>query len=85
MVEDFQPDGERPETPPPQLRVDRGRVVMSAQEGASIGYRVDGGDWQLYGGPVSPPAGAKLSAKAVRYGWQESATVAFRLPPDKGT
>lgn len=84
MVADFQPDGERPETPPPKLRIDRGRAVISAEDSASIGYRINNGDWELYSEPVHLPAGAKLGARAVRYGWEESDTVSLGNPPDEG-
>ena len=49
-------------------------VVTCPEEGASLGYRLDEGPWQLYTGPVHVPEGRAIAAKAVRYGWQESET-----------
>ncbi len=51
--------------------------ITCATQGASIGYTFDPGQdarWQLYAGPLRLPAGTHtLRAKAVRYGYKESA------------
>lgn len=81
MAERFWPGGEQPATAGPAFGWDGARVaITSASEGASIGYRVDGGRWRLYTGPVALAAGVELEAKAVRYGWRESAVASFRRP-----
>lgn len=73
MVARFEPDGEQQQTASPQLELRDGMVQISSMtEGASLGYRVDEADWQLYTGPFKTPAGASIEAKAVRYGWEES-------------
>jgi arylsulfatase A-like enzyme len=79
MVRQFWPDLEQPKTAMPAFSYDaQGRVLVhSATEGASLGIRVDDGPWQLYTGPVQLAAGASLTAKAVRYGWQESEEAAL--------
>jgi hypothetical protein len=47
--------------------------------GASIAYTLEEGDspaWKLYSGPVNLPVGEhKMRAKAIRYGYKESAEV----------
>jgi N-sulfoglucosamine sulfohydrolase len=40
--------------------------------GSSLGYRIDGGVWQLYNEPVAIVKGQSFEAKAVRYGFKES-------------
>ncbi|NIB38597.1 sulfatase-like hydrolase/transferase [Pseudomaricurvus alkylphenolicus] len=67
------PDEIQPVTQAPEFRVLGERVsLISATEGASIGYRTNGGDWQLYTGPLRLKDDEKLEGKAVRYGWKES-------------
>jgi arylsulfatase A-like enzyme len=81
MLAGFRPDGETPVTAVPRLAFRAGKLHLScATEGASIGYNVDGGAWQLYSGPVAVAAGAEVEAKAVRYGWDES-EVAVKTAP----
>lgn len=76
MVEAIWPGGDQPVTPPPRLRVVGDRVTIeSPVEGASIGFRLDEGRWQVYVAPFTRPPGAEVIAKAVRYGWKESAEV----------
>lgn len=73
MVARFQPDGVPPVTRKPSLRLERGRAIVEAASlGSSLGVRIDEGPWRLYTGPVEVPKGAMVSAKAVRYGWEES-------------
>ena len=50
--------------------------IRSQVEGASLAYTLDAGDdayWRLYTGPVTLDAGGTLRARAVRYGWADSA------------
>lgn len=68
-------NGEIRTTPAPQIRAQDGTITITARENASIGYRWDDGDWQIYSGPLTPVEGATLEAKAVRYGWHESGVV----------
>jgi N-sulfoglucosamine sulfohydrolase len=78
MVARFEPDGRQQKTPAPRAELDGGRLVLEpAAEGSSLGYRVDAGRWRLYTAPVEIPAGARVEAKAVRYGWVESDVVAI--------
>ena len=81
----FWPDGVQPVTATPEISVASDgpspRVTLAcATEGASLGYRVDDGPWRLYSGPLPLAAGARVTAKAVRYGWQESEEVELRTP-----
>ncbi len=49
-------------------------VLASATEGASIGYRLEGEmRWRLYTGPFNAETGQHIEAKAIRYGFKESA------------
>ena len=74
MAEQFWPGGEEPVTAAVEFTVAGDALILqSATEGASIGYRYHGGDWQLYTGPLPAEAAGGLEAKAVRYGWAESA------------
>jgi len=80
MIAAFQPGGEQVVTPAPRLRYADGSLTIQAVEGASISYRVDDRPWQVYTGPVSPPAGGAVTARAVRYGWRQSDAVRFAVP-----
>jgi arylsulfatase A-like enzyme len=81
MLAGFRPHGEAPVTEPPNMVVRGGQLHLScATEGASIGYQLGGGEWQLYAGPVSVPSGQEVKAKAVRYGWDESETRSMTTP-----
>ena len=76
MVARFQPRGDPEVTPPPSIVVEGRRVsIRSDTAGASLGYRIDGDRWRLYTGPFDVPLGSSVSAKAVRYGWDESEAV----------
>ena len=78
MVARFEADGRQQKTPAPRAELDGGRLVLRpAAEGSSLGYRVDAGRWRLYTAPVPVPSGARVEAKAVRYGWVESDVVAI--------
>ena len=76
MALQFWPTGEQPVTSEPVIRFENKRVALDCDtEGASIGYRIGDGRWQVYTGPFKLADGAEISAKAVRYGWQESPVV----------
>jgi arylsulfatase A-like enzyme len=77
MVRRMWPQMQQPDTLPPAVTsTETGLIQLSsATAGASIGYRVDGGPWRLYVHPLSLEDGMVLEAKAVRYGFAESATI----------
>ncbi|MBW2315161.1 MAG: sulfatase [Deltaproteobacteria bacterium] len=80
LVERGWPGGESPTTAAPSFRPDAttGAIALeSSTEGASIAWRSGRGPWQIYGAPFQASAGAELEARAIRYGWEESATVRF--------
>ena len=61
-------------------------VVYLPTQGASIGYTTEEGPtpkWRLYTGPILVDAPMTLRAKAIRYGYKESAEtrVAFTKSP----
>lgn len=79
MVKGFLKDGAVPETAPPKIALANGQIEIDAtDEGASIGYRLGGGrwfgadSWKIYAGPFSVEGPTEITAKAVRYGWDES-------------
>jgi len=66
---------EVPVTPPPVLRAENGRLHITSPIGASIGFRLAGEErWRLYTQPVAEQL---MEVKSVRYGWRESAVVAY--------
>jgi arylsulfatase A-like enzyme len=79
LAERFWPGGVEPSTAVPTFESAAGRIrIATATEGASIGYRFDGGPWRLYVEPLPRPAKAvSLESKAVRYGWSESGVARF--------
>lgn len=82
MKERMSPNGEIKQTATPTIQVKEGRATLrSATHGASIGFRLEGSEWQLYSGPVPVSPGQRLEAKAVRYGWEESALASTRVVP----
>ena len=75
MAGQMWPGGQQPVTQPPRL-IRTGNVVTLTcpTPGASIGYQLaDSKRWLLYNKPISIAAGVPVRAKAVRYGWAESA------------
>jgi len=81
MVARFQPRGRPEVTPPPVIALAGRRVsIRSETPGASLGYRIDSQRWRLYTGPFDAPPGARVAAKAVRYGWDESEFVCADIP-----
>ncbi|MFK8048147.1 MAG: sulfatase [Halioglobus sp.] len=82
MVERFAPGGERRVTAQPNIHLRAGGLrIDTPDEGASIAYRIGEGPWRLYSGPVPLPRGQSFEAKAVRYGWEESAVTETELTP----
>ena len=80
LIQLFWPNNEQPVTAAPSLILsskDDRLVLTCPTEGASIGYRVNDGPWQLYSGPVLVPTDAKLTAKAIRIGYKPSPAIAF--------
>jgi arylsulfatase A-like enzyme len=81
LVERMWPDGVQPETKPPHVSREKGRLVLrEGTPGASMGYRVltgeeTGGAWQLYAGPATIPVGATVEVKSIRYGFRESPVI----------
>ncbi len=74
MAERFWPGGEQPLTVKPEITVSEGWVsIESASAGASVAFSIDGGAWVLYKGPFPVLEASAIEAKAVRYGWRESA------------
>ncbi|MEM7492679.1 MAG: sulfatase [Pseudomonadota bacterium] len=87
MIETMWPGGEQPMTQAvngdiSSLESGYKVVLTSPTEGASIGYKFDEGaeHWQLYNGPLIVEAGSVLTAKAVRYGYAESAETTVNVP-----
>ncbi len=74
MVERMWPGLKQPVTAAPAAQVTQGGLVRLTSEtpGASIGYRIDGGPWEIYVEPIALGEGETLEAKAVRYGFAES-------------
>jgi len=84
MAERFWPGGREPATASPRLReTANGVEITCASPGASIGYRVDAGRWQLYTKPIRLQPGQTLEARAVRYGWAQSDTARFEPGNDR--
>jgi N-sulfoglucosamine sulfohydrolase len=62
-------------------------AIYVPTQGASIGYTTEDGPsakWRLYTGPIRVDAPMTIRAKAIRYGYKESAEtrVVITLPPD---
>ena len=72
------PAGEPRVTPPPEFDVRGDGIHISAEYGASIGYRIDQGPWELYSKPI-PIVDGSIEAKSVRYGWTESSVRTLNL------
>ncbi len=76
MIENMWPDMTQPITAKPTIILENGKLILrSGTPGASIAYRLDGGDpitGAIYSGPVNVPAGSIIAAKAIRYGYASS-------------
>jgi N-sulfoglucosamine sulfohydrolase len=80
MAQRFWPDSVQPTTATPKLLLDGDIVSISGDnEGASIGYRINGESWHLYTTAIKLARGDQIEAKAVRYGWSESEVVERRF------
>lgn len=75
MVNRFQPYGVTEKTPVPTIKEIDGGLEITAVKGASIGYQIAEGRWQLYQTPITTKDFSSLKVKAVRYGWEESEVV----------
>jgi len=81
LAERFWPGGAQPTTATPVIAPAGGALggpvsVTCATAGASIGYTLESGDdahWRLYTGPLTLEGGGTLRARAIRYGFAESA------------
>jgi hypothetical protein len=81
MVAAFWPDGEQPITASPVFQQQALQLtIQSDTPGASLGYRRNGGDWQLYRGPIKVMPGDMIEARAIRYGWRESDVASLQIP-----
>ena len=64
----------------PLLTIRDGTVEIFAQQpGASLEYRIDTREWQLYTGPMRIERGQRISARASRYGWLPSEAVSLPI------
>ena len=91
MIESMWPGGRQPVTAEPRIVSENRRLYMtSSTPGASIAYRVRAsgaeglfareGRWQLYTEPVlwqPENPSTQIEAKAIRYGYAESAVISF--------
>lgn len=81
MINQMWPGGVQPETAAPDVALVDGKLVMSDKtEGASIGWRVKGdakNHWRIYAGPVDAQGYDAVEAKAIRYGYKESAVTTW--------
>lgn len=75
LKEQLAPGGEVPTTPTPTLSVNNQVLTASAEDNASIVWRLPGGRWRLVTGPL--PLEPGMEFKAVRYGWLESSIVRY--------
>ncbi|MGB1087325.1 MAG: sulfatase family protein [Alphaproteobacteria bacterium] len=79
MIAQHWPNMEQPETAAP-IFTQSGEwfVLTSETKGASIGWRIGEGAWQLYTQPIAAQKG--VEAKAIRYGYKESSVSTFTVP-----
>ena len=81
MFASFWPDGKQPITASPVFHENAPQLTIHSETpGASLGYRQNGGDWQLYRGPIKVVPGDEIEARAIRYGWRESDVVRWQIP-----
>jgi N-sulfoglucosamine sulfohydrolase len=78
VVESMWPGGKQPTTAAPVVKAKDGRVTITCPtEGAAMAYQIDGrglrpDHWLLYSGPFDAQAGARVTAVAIRVGYQQS-------------
>ena len=77
MVAGFQPNGQIEKTPAPTINYEGNFLKISAANNASIGYKINDGNWQLYSQPINISNARLIKAKAIRYGWEESDQTIF--------
>ena len=77
MKESFLVDGDQGQTLSPVFSFDGEYLSLTSNDSASIGYRINGGDWQIYTQPLALHNESGLEAKAQRYGWQASEIVSW--------
>ncbi len=81
MSAGFWPEGKQPVTVTPDFRWQTPMLgIQSKTKGASLGYRHNGGDWQLYNGPIRVHSNDTIEAQSVRYGWRESDMAEITIP-----
>jgi arylsulfatase A-like enzyme len=81
LAERSWPGGEQPVTADPTIRVVGDQVIVTSETpGASLEVAWDGGPWRLHTGPIAARSGARLAARAVRYGYEASDEVDATLP-----
>jgi N-sulfoglucosamine sulfohydrolase len=81
MLAGFRPKGVKSVTPLPDLTFAGGKFhLANSNKGASLGYQIDAGPWLLYTRPIAIPSGTTVQGKAVRYGWEDSASVSRTAP-----
>jgi N-sulfoglucosamine sulfohydrolase len=81
MIAAFWPQGEQPITATPDFHPHALLLsIQSETPGTSLGYRQNGGGWKVYSAPITVLPGDKIDAKAIRYGWQESAVTSLQIP-----
>ncbi|MGF1760945.1 sulfatase-like hydrolase/transferase [Photobacterium sagamiensis] len=81
LAEEFWPNSVQPITESSELNVWNGKVVITNDNpAASIGYRINGGAWQLYTRPIEITDDMNnIITKAIRYGWAESEETFIKL------
>ena len=86
LIDSFWPEGVQPITEPPVYNVTGNDIsLMSATEGANIGYQIiDPGmeaeaSWQVYQEPIRLRSGQSIKALAHRIGYAPSEQVSFEL------
>ncbi len=85
MAAQFWPDGRQPVTESVTFQAyDAAHVALRcATPGAAIAYRAsEQASWRVYSTPL--PANSAWQAKAVRYGWQESAVTQYHEENQRG-
>lgn len=82
MAKMFWPKGIPPVTESPTISVDKKIITLQNKTpSASIGYKFQGTDWQLYSKPFQLAESQVITIKAVKYGWKDSEEVKFSYDP----
>ncbi len=73
MLEEMWPGGVQPTTSKVDYKIIDDKLVLSCSTvGASIGYQIEGVNWESYTHPLNISKGHKLKFKAIRIGFKES-------------